>query len=180
MDTIQQYRDWQSAARTWSAPALAATHRYQQFIVRLIDERGDPVPDYNLQLLQDDEQRVKSFDKSVHRYAADPSLRAFHVDHDEIEPGKHQGFKVRLRASSGSALVGYAGVGTDRIKVQGAAGGDGTWDAVFDLAAELSTTKLFFPLTTTLVEMRINREPLPLTGPNKVLWFHERRREKRP
>ena len=29
----------------------------------------------------------------------------------------------------------------------------------------------FFPYTTTLVEIRMNREPMPLTGINKVLWF---------
>jgi len=32
-------------------------------------------------------------------------------------------------------------------------------------------TKFFYPFTTTLIELRLNREPLPLTGKNEVAWF---------
>lgn len=180
VDSLGAYQRWQNGARQWSQAARAATHPYQQFIVRLLDERGDPVPDYNVQLLQQNGERVRSFDRMVHRYAADPSLRAFHVDLQEIEPARHQGFRVRLRASSGSHLVGYAGVGTDKLRLTGQSGDEGIWDAQFELPAEhRSTVRLFHPLTTTLIEMRINREPMPLQGPNKVLWFHERRAVKR-
>jgi hypothetical protein len=31
--------------------------------------------------------------------------------------------------------------------------------------------KFFYPYTTTLVELRLNREPLPLAGRNEVCWF---------
>jgi hypothetical protein len=35
--------------------------------------------------------------------------------------------------------------------------------------------KFFFPLTTTLVELRLNREPMPPTGINRLLQFVEPR-----
>ena len=31
--------------------------------------------------------------------------------------------------------------------------------------------KFFYPFTTTLIELKLNREPLPLTGKNEVCWF---------
>jgi hypothetical protein len=173
VSTAEQYRAWQQEAHAWSAAARRATGRFQQFIVRVVDERDDPVPDYNLQLLQPDGTRIRAFDASVHRYAGDPSLRAFHVDHGALEPAGHEGgFKVRLMASSGSSRVGYAGVGSDKLGLTGEHRGGGTWDATFDLAAVQNSVKLFHPLTTTLVQIRINREPLPLSGRNDVLWWH--------
>ncbi len=31
--------------------------------------------------------------------------------------------------------------------------------------------KFFYPFTTTLVELRLNREPLPVEGVNRICWF---------
>jgi hypothetical protein len=39
--------------------------------------------------------------------------------------------------------------------------------------ALLDGTSFFTPFTTTLVEIRMNREPMPLTGRNRVLWFND-------
>ncbi|NBD23752.1 hypothetical protein [Paenibacillus glycinis] len=50
---------------------------------------------------------------------------------------------------------------------------EGTWHARLDLSSLLgaSDVKFFYPFTTTLVELRLNREPLPLTGTNYVCRF---------
>jgi hypothetical protein len=47
----------------------------------------------------------------------------------------------------------------------------GKWDARFDLPATVDNVAFFYPFTTTLIEIRINREPLPLVWVNAVLWF---------
>lgn len=75
-------------------------------------------------------------------------------------------------ASSGTELVGYyghhssgdlAGLPHERNK----------WDAIiqFDATIGSKEVRFFFPYTTTLVELRMNREPMPLAGVNRVFWF---------
>jgi hypothetical protein len=42
-----------------------------------------------------------------------------------------------------------------------------------DISPLLKSKKfsLFYPFTTTLIELMLNREPLPLDGRNDVFWF---------
>lgn len=171
--TAKEFTDWHANAQRWSASARASIEAWQQFVVRLIDERGDPVTDYNLQLLTADGGKIKPFDSDVHTYRADPSLRSFHVNLSKLNPGRRQRMMVRIIASSGTARVGYAGVGTEKVKLNGEMyDRSGKWDAQFDLPGEVDRgVSFFYPFTTTMVEIRINREPLPLIGVNDVLWF---------
>jgi len=79
---------------------------------------------------------------------------------------------VRVIASSGSQLVGYQGFGSE--KSPGAPSpDDGKWDAGLDISSLVDDKgiKFFYPFTTTLIEIKLNREPLPLTGKNEVCWF---------
>lgn len=50
---------------------------------------------------------------------------------------------------------------------------DGKWDAALDISSLVDDKgiKFFYPFTTTLIEIKLNREPLPLTGKNEVCWF---------
>jgi hypothetical protein len=47
------------------------------------------------------------------------------------------------------------------------------WDATLNISSLPKDTgiKFFYPFTTTLIELQLNREPLPLTGKNEVCWF---------
>ncbi|HEX8391914.1 MAG TPA: hypothetical protein VF665_06080, partial [Longimicrobium sp.] len=166
--------------------------RFQQFVVRVMDERGDPVPDYNIQMLTYDargrEKEIRAFMDDVHTYEGDKSFRSFHVNLDEVKPETLPNLWMRVIASSGSRLVGYHGIGSEKIDPSGTLrDADGKWDARVDVSAVLGTdpaglppgaaqalreTRLFYPFTTTLLEIRLNREPLPLGGdqPNHVLW----------
>ena len=58
---------------------------------------------------------------------------------------------------------------SDRAKLRE----DGKWDARVAITPMLRDTevKFFYPLTTTLIELRLNREPMPLAGRNTVFWF---------
>ena len=59
---------------------------------------------------------------------------------------------------------------------------EGKWDAIIDLSSNLSTAPppidgdppaFFTPFTTTLVEIKMNREPMPLdlAAKNQIAWF---------
>ena len=79
---------------------------------------------------------------------------------------------MRVIASSGTELVGYYGYRSS-ADVQTTPHDLNKWDAIiqFDPAIGSKEVQFFFPYTTTLIELRLNREPMPLTGINKVFWF---------
>ena len=82
--------------------------------------------------------------------------------------------KVRLIASSGSELIGYYGHGSERINPDTQTWTrDGTWDAVIDMTELLTQSEhsFFFPFTTTLIEIQINRGPMPPFGKNDLFEF---------
>jgi pimeloyl-ACP methyl ester carboxylesterase len=160
---------------------------WQQFVVRAVDERGDPIRDYYIQLLTRNTDGIPAtlreleVDIDVHSYSRDRSYRCLHVNLSKIKPSSLKNLYVRIIASSGSELVGYHGYGSENDSIARQINPDGTWDAVLDLSSLLPfpsarhdkkpIAELFYPLTTTLVELRLNREPLPLMGENKVCWF---------
>lgn len=176
------YARWQAAADTYREQVFAQDlnlGRWQQFVMRVLDDRGDPVPDYFIEFIVSGvgsatwrplKDVYPAFDMDVHPYGADKSLRCFHVDLSSISltPGDRLG--VRLIASSGSQLVGYHGFSDDAIHVDATGNNLGEWSGVIDLST-LGELELFCPFTTTLIEIRLNREPLPLSGDNKLLWF---------
>jgi hypothetical protein len=95
-----------------------------------------------------------------------------HVDLDALRAGGRADFDLRVIASSGTELVGYTGFHQESISV-GRVKDDPTWDAAVDLSTPLESAdlKFFYPFTTTLVEIRLDREPLPFVGDNKVFRF---------
>jgi hypothetical protein len=169
--------EWRRKHRAASDAALKASkaRRWQQFIVRAADERGDGIRDYFLEvgtIVGRKFKRLEAFDLDVHAYRDDPSYRCFHVDLDKLQPEKLKGLALRVIASSGTELVGYHGYcSSPELAAQGLA--DDKWDSVveFDGTIGSQEVRFFFPFTTTLIEMRMNREPLPLRGINRVFWF---------
>jgi pimeloyl-ACP methyl ester carboxylesterase len=132
---------------------------WQQFIVRAVDERDDPIPDYYIQVFTQGNknfQAIENFGVNVHTYSRDKSLRCFYVNLKGIlNPQNLQqtilpNLEMRVIASSGSQLIDYLGIQNS-----------GDWDAQMDISYLLreSKIKLFWPFTTTLIELRLNREP---------------------
>jgi hypothetical protein len=171
VNSAAAYADWYTSALKKNRPIVQRVDQWQQFIVRATDERGDPISDYNVQLFtrakSGRESEIRQFDVDVHTYRGDASLRCFHVNLTKIGLDTLENLWIRVMASSGSQLVGYQGYGGSD------ASGDGDWDAELDISslADDAGVKFFFPFTTTLIELRLNREPLPLTGKNEVCWF---------
>ena len=76
---------------------------------------------------------------------------------------------VKVIAKSGSALVDYYGIGSEKF------GADGLWDAIVPITASSEDGQNFFqPFTTTLIELRLNRDPKPFTADRvKLCYFGE-------
>ena len=158
--------------------------QWQQFIVRAVDERGDPITDYHLEMFSkngDPEGTITDdFNVHVHKFTGDASLRCFHVNLTDLAKKRLSNLWLRVIASSGSRLVCYYGYGSEKpIDNGNPTDGEGKWDAALDISTLLEglaqpdgqKTGLFYPFTTTLVELMLNREPLPLKEPNDICWF---------
>lgn len=178
VSSAQTFTQWIDDATRRTQRTRAKIDEWQQFIVRVTDERGDPVTDYNIQLFRRGSRAsadagIQQFDVDVHTYKGDPSLRCFHVRLADLDYRKLTNLWLRVIASSGSQLVGYHGFGSEKFPGAPARGLDGKWDAALDLSSLADDTgiKFFYPFTTTLIELKLNREPLPLTGKNEVCWF---------
>lgn len=167
------YQDWSAAARLVVREALDALVPWQQFVVRAVDERGDPVPDWNLQLALADGSTVEPFTQDVHVYRGDPSYRCFHVNLSKLRDtallsGRPRRLTAQLYASTGTQRVLYSGALTDPAGAE-RPNRAGTWCGTLDLSSVLpgGAVRFFHPFTTTFVELRLDREPL--TGPGMVI-----------
>jgi len=172
------FDQWIGDATKKTQRARARIDEWQQFVVRAVDERGDPISDYNLQLFRRGsgaagDDNIHQFDLDVHTYKGDSSLRCFHVKLADLDYKRLPNLWVRVIASSGSQLVGYQGYGSEKLPDSPALNREAKWDATLDISSLPADTgiKFFYPFTTTLIELQLNREPLPLTGKNEVCWF---------
>ena len=149
-------------------------------MVHAVDERGDGISDYFLEIgsvINGKFRRVEAFDLDVHAYREDESYRAFHVDLDKLRSSSLPTLALRVIASSGTELVGYQGYSSSE-SLKAAAHESDKWDAVieFDATIGAKEVQFFYPYTTTLVELTMNREPMPAAGVNSVFWFLEQQR----
>jgi hypothetical protein len=145
---------------------------WQQFVVHAIDERGDCISDYMVQVLTQrpdgtwDEFEDMSTD--VHAYGPDPSFRCFHI---RLPAGISAGripLRVRINASTGTALMAYQGYGSEERQLSATA--EPVELDISDLGS--GNGSLFFPFTTTLIEIVLNREPLPFDKESEILkWL---------
>ena len=174
VDGSDAFDEWLKHAQELTDDTKQKTEKWQQFVVRVVDERKDPVSDYHIEVFTENGDKVKQFEFDAHAYSGDKSLRCFHVNLDEFDWKKTTSLKVRLIASSGSELIGYYGHGSEGINPDSRTWRrDGTWDAVIDMEKFLTdaTNSFFFPFTTTLIEIKINREPMPPFGKNNLFEF---------
>jgi hypothetical protein len=178
-----QFKAWLEHASAWNAPALEQMKQdkhgshdgWQQFVIHVVDEYGDPIHDYVVDLFRRDPRglqgqdllaaEVEEFDLDVHPYQADQSFRCFHVRIPEGASTDGVGeLWMRLTASSGTELIAYQGYteGSTTITEE---------SPVFLDVSHLGGGKdsLFCPFTTTLVEIKLNREPLPFQGMTKLM-----------
>jgi hypothetical protein len=172
-------KNWYSLASDFMQKEVKKPDKWQQFVFRAVDERDDPITDYNIELLtrlNGKEEPLKGFDLQVHTNTRDKSLRCFYMNLESLP--KLDNLWMRLIASSGSPLVVYHGfiekpsaIEEEKISPSG------MWVGDINLSGLLKDeeTKFFYPFTTTLVELRLDREPTPLgERANKIFRILER------
>jgi len=171
------YTAWCARAETTVRATREAMVPWQQFVVRAVDERGDGIRDWNLQLGLSDGATLEPFTQDVHVYGADPSYRSFHVNLSQLKDsavlrGRARRLTTQLYASTGTQRVLYSGAMVDTARVE-APNRAGTWYGSLDLSSVLpgGAVRFFHPFTTTFIELRLDREPL--TGPGMVVRLHE-------
>jgi hypothetical protein len=140
---------------------------WQQFVVHARDQRGDGVLDYLIEVLTPDGASWKPFEDmyvDVHPFGPDPSFRCFQVRLPKgISDGKIP-LRVRIHASTGTELMAYQGYGD----IENAEQDLTATSKPVELKADSS---LFHPFTTTLIEVILNREPLPFDAVSRILTF---------
>lgn len=190
VSTEGSFNTWLGKARSYGSGALQTMDRsekpgrkgWQQFVVRAVDENGDPITDYSVTLCSDATGEpgavLQEFEADVHPYRADPSFRCFHVnlplavlpaEPSAETPATLPRLYIRLNASTGTPLLQYQpydGAG-NAIPVN-TKNGDVLLD-ITNLAGD--SNRLFYPYTTTLIEIRVSRETLPLDAASRLLYF---------
>jgi len=146
---------------------------WQQFVVFACDEHGDGVADYMIEVLtqQADGQWVPFHEMStdVHAYGPDSSYRCFHV---RLPAGLSSGgvkLRARINASTGTQLLAYQGYGSEARQLGSTA--EPVEIDLDNLGPDNGT--MFHPFTTTLLEIVLNREPMPLDKVSPLLTFLE-------
>jgi hypothetical protein len=171
---------WQKTAEEKTREVQNDLVKWQQFVVRAVDERGDPIPDYHVELFTLDAAGREipfEFDMDVHTYGADKSFRCFHINLSELFSvlSKEQLHELWLRiiASSGSTLVGYHGVNSEKLGADmRSVDPNGIWDAKIRLEIKNADMQIFHPFTTTFVQLTLNRDPMPFgANVNKIFRF---------
>jgi len=190
VSTQDSFSAWLAKARSFGGAALqtmdtsedSGARGWQQFVVRASDDNGDPITDYSITLCSDSTGEpgavLQEFEADVHPYRADTSLRCFHVNLPMAVLPTAAGadplatrpkLYIRLNASTGTPLLQYQPYdGSGNPIPVDSESGDVLLD-ITNLAGD--NNRLFYPYTTTLIEIRINRETLPLDAVSGLLYF---------
>jgi len=150
--------------------------RWQQFVVHALDERGDGINDFYVEIgtvANGKFQGFSEFELDVHIFKDDHSFRCFHVDLDALGKQASADLRMRVVAESGTELVAYIGYQGEGIPLGQVGATESIFDAAVELSAPLDQQKVsfFYPFTTTLLEVHMDREPMPAEGVNRVFKF---------
>jgi hypothetical protein len=178
-------KDALSKMDSGSAPGGAG---WQQFVMHVKDDHGDGVADYNVQLFvgdnpdQSDDPDFPPVPLMVDAYSGDSSYRCFYMrlSEDMLNVGTAGHPKkvwMELIASSGTSYIEYeaytnlkpedASASATRLTTEHGA----TQAVKLDITELGSEAKLFFPYTTTLIEIVLEREPTPLADVSTLFGF---------
>jgi hypothetical protein len=158
---------------------------WQQLWIHMADDHGDGVTDYNIQLYygaaltESDDSEKESVKLIADTYSSDSSYRCFYIHlTQEMMALKANGKRMwmELIASSGSTLIeyeAYTGSAADPLRLA-----IDSHDPVENKPVKMDITELteggaslFYPYTTTLMEVFVQREPMPLGKVSSLFTF---------
>ena len=196
--TPETYGAWLTNARAYGEKALDVMNTesksgdnggagWQQFVIHVTDDHDDGVTDYNVQLYigddlaQSDAADYPSIPLIVDKYSDDSSYQCFYVrlSDDMLNAGtdgRPNKIWMELIASSGTAYIeyeAYSGAPEDDMNLAVRLTTElGATNAVkLDLTDVGPNAKLFYPYTTTLIEIVLEREPTPLADVSQLFNF---------
>jgi hypothetical protein len=189
-----EYDTWEARALAFGAPSQAKMDTsdeltngagWQQLWIHMLDDHGDGVTDYNIQLYhgseltESDDPAKESVKLIADTYSSDSSYRCFyiHLTQEMLAlMANNKKMWMELIASSGSALIEYEAY-TDnendplRLAIdshQSTANKPVKMDIT---ALTEGGASLFYPYTTTLMEVFVQREPMPLGKVSNLFTF---------
>jgi len=171
VESWDAFEAWHKAAAKAWWKSEDGKPQFQQLVVRAIDERGDGIRDYAIKLLEERDGRFRAldeFDRHVAVYSHDPSFRCFHFDLSKLRPEKLSNLWVKVILSSGTHYAAYTGYDAADGPANWSPTDRGLTEVNLDVTGLLDTKvggspfSLFYPRTTTFLEMIFDREPMPL------------------
>jgi pimeloyl-ACP methyl ester carboxylesterase len=180
VNNAEDFRTWLTVADAHGRGAAVSREKggWQQVVVRCVDQRGDPIRDFHIQLFDGEDPVPDLDDEHVDVYSRDHSYRCFHFDAEKLLA--RSSLTVKVMALSGSTWVDFQGFGWEKDSpALPSPTANARWDAIFDLtpvlehdkqllanirsgAVAFDNQRLFAPFTTTLVEIRLDRDAYPL------------------
>jgi len=156
-------------------PAEPAIEGWQQFVVLARDEWGDGISDYLMEVHRWDNGQWVKFDQmsmDVHAYGPDQSYRCFYIRLPKgiSQPGTR--LCLCINASTGTELMAYRAYTSAKESVELSEQAPPIQLDITNLGPTGQET-LFFPFTTTMIEIMINREPVPFDKETRVLNFEK-------
>ena len=194
IDNKDAYDSWETRALAFGAPSRAKMDKsddmangagWQQLWIHMVDDHGDGVTDYNIQifygdeLTESDDPEKESVKIIADTYSSDNSYRCFyvHLTQEMLElKTNNKKMWLELIASSGSALIEYeAYTGSENDPLRLAIDSN---NAAANRPVKMDITalteggaSLFYPYTTTLLEVFVEREPMPLGTVSNLFTF---------
>lgn len=191
------YDQWEAQALAFGAPSMAKMDQssgggsdgagWQQLVIHMVDDHGDGVTDYNLQIYigdsldQSNDPQFPSVPLIANAYTSDNSYRCFyiHLTKDMLTLDNGSGPKkmwLELIASTGSALIeyeAYTGSPQDpqRLAMTSHDPSDNLPVKMDITALTEGGASLLYPYTTTLLEIFVEREPMPLQAVSSLFTF---------
>lgn len=148
-------------------------HEWQQFVIRVCDERGDGVTDWtiSLQMKRKNKPNLEPIAiDDLHPYAKDKSFRCLHINLtecglpglDEAAMDNVESLELKLMMNTSSDYLLYVAQREDSAKTSKKLF-KGLSELTVDLKEYLNPNngkfRLLMPYTTTYVEIRVNRDP---------------------
>jgi hypothetical protein len=189
-----EYDAWEARALAFGAPSQAKMDTsdevtkgagWQQLWIHMVDDHGDGVTDYNIQLYygtaltESDDPGKKSVKLIADTYSSDSSYRCFyiHLTQEMLTlKANDKMMWLELIASSGSTLIeyeAYTGSVNDPSRLAIDSHNPTENKPVKMDITELTEggASLFYPYTTTLLEVFVQREPMPLGKVSDLFTF---------
>jgi pimeloyl-ACP methyl ester carboxylesterase len=118
VNNAEDFCTWLTAADAHGRGAAVAKEKgaWQQVVVRCVDQRGDPIRDFHIQLFDGAEPVPDFDDEHVDVYSRDHSYRCFHFDAEKLLA--RSSLTVKVMALSGSTWVDFKASGGKRTALR--------------------------------------------------------------